>query len=145
MSGGRTFAEDYAMGVRRQGERLNKVSELMGRNMIEIKDTMSVMDYVAEDDANQYGEYKYRATYTYDYIKNFCGGTAMIGKNKIDFLKEKNGRARFFWEFKDGIYYADYDEEFHTYKTRYHSRNRSDKSNDGSVVVDVPFSRLIKV
>jgi hypothetical protein len=142
MLGVRTFAEDLAMGVARQNQQLTKVSMLMGRNMTEVADPMSAMDFVADDDPLQFGEYKYRPGYNYSYIKKFCGGTVWIGKNKIDYLKSVGGKARFFWEFPDGTYYADYNEEFHTYPTKFHSRNRSDKSNDGSMVVEVPMDKL---
>lgn len=145
MLGVRNFADDLAMGVRRQGEQLNKVSQLMGRNMVEIADPMSAMDFVADDDPLQYGEYKYRPGYTFNYIKNNCGGNVWIGKNKIDYLKRVGGRATFFWEFPDGTYRADYNEEFHTYPTKYHARNRADKKNDGSMVVEVPMDKLTNV
>jgi hypothetical protein len=145
MLGVRTFAEDLAMGVARQNQQLNKVSQLMGRSMSEVADPMSAMDFVADNDPLQFGEYKFRPGYSFNYIKNNCGGTVWIGKNKIDYLKKVGGKARFFWEFPDGMYSADYNEEFHTYPTKYHARNRTDKKNDGSYVVEVPMDKLTNV
>jgi len=103
------------------------------------------MDYVATNDPLQFGEHKYRYGYTYEAIKKWYGGTAWIGLNKINYLRDVKGKATFFWEFPDGIYKADYDNEFHTFNTKFHARDRPDKTNDASWVVEVPFSKLIRV
>jgi hypothetical protein len=141
----RTFAEDYAVGTKRQTENLGRITTLMGRGMREIEDPMSPMDFVAEDDPQLFGEHKYRYGYTYEAIKKWYGGTAWIGLNKIQYLKDKKANATFFFEFPDGLFKAVYDEEFHTYKTKFHARNRPDKKNDASWVVEIPFSKLVKV
>jgi hypothetical protein len=141
----RTFAEDYARGVARENNKLQTVNELMGRAMVKTKPATHAMDYVATDDPGVFGEYKYRFGYTYEDIKNKYGGTAWIGLNKIDYLKANKAKSTFFWEFPDGLYKAEYDEEFHTYPTKFHARNREDKSNDASWVVLVPFSKLVRV
>ncbi|NBU34246.1 hypothetical protein EBZ38_10920 [bacterium] len=141
----RTFAEDYAKGVARENENLSKITKLMGRGMRKTTDEKHPMDFVALDDPLQYGEHKYRYGYTYEAIKKYYGGTAWIGLNKINYLKDNNARATFFWEFPDGLYKADYDAEFHTFPTKFHRRDRPDKKNDASWVVEVPLSKLVKV
>jgi hypothetical protein len=143
----RTFAEDYARGTAREDANLERIAKLMGKGMKKTSDTNKVhpMDYVAEDDPTHFGEHKYRYGYTYEAIKKYYGGTAWIGLNKINYLRDVKGKATFFWEFPDGLFKADYDEEFHTFNTKFHSRDRPDKANDASWVVEVPFSKLVRV
>lgn len=141
----RTFAEDLARGTHRELENLTRIQRLMGRTMKKTTDNYHPMDFVSEDDPNQYAEHKYRYGYTYEAIQKWYGGTAFIGLNKINFLRNTSGKATFFWEFQDGLYKAEYDLEYHTFPTKLVARNRSDKENDESWVVEVPFSKLVKV
>ena len=142
----RTFAEDYAKGTARELENLERIKKLMGRGMAKTTLPTHVMDFVSEDDPDVYAEHKYRYGYTYERIKKYHGGTAWIGLNKIEFLRDKKGRkGTFFFEFPDGLFKAEYDEEFHTFPTKFHRRDRPDKKNDASWIVEVPFSKLVRV
>ncbi|NBV77802.1 hypothetical protein EBR66_06580 [bacterium] len=141
----RTFTEDYANGVSQQHKNQRRITKLMGCPMKATENNFHPMDFVDEDDDKHFGEHKWRGNISYDTLLNKCGGTVWIGLNKINYLRENRGRATFFWELSDGLYKADYDEEFHTFPTQFHARNRPDKSNDASWVVDVPLTKLVKV
>lgn len=141
----RNFADDYARGIEEQNRNLERIISIMGRPMKSVEDPMSPMDFVDEADDKQFAEHKWRGNFSYDVIANRCGGTVWVGLNKIDYLKSVGGKCDFFFQFSDGLYKAVYEEEFHTYPTQYHARNRADKRNDGSVVINIPVSKLVLV
>lgn len=141
----RTFSEDYARGISAEGRNQSKISNWLKKTVEKTTDPYHPMDFTVKDDSSHYAEHKDRSTFSYATLRDKCGGTVFIGKNKIDYLKKNNATATFFFELKDGIYKATYDEEFHTYPTRFHERGRPDKRNDGSWIVEIPLTKLTKL
>ena len=145
----RTFAEDLARGIQRQNEIAPKLIRLMNREMVPTSVSTHEMDWVSPEDERVFAEFKGREDYTAEYIDKYCGGTVWIGKNKIDYLKKVGGVCDFFWGFKDSLWRMRYDETtanaIHRCKSRLHARNRADKANDKSVVMDIPFTMLTLV
>lgn len=144
--GVRTFAEDLKRGLERESVVRPRIATFMNRKMVKTTDPYHPMDFVDEEDANQYGEHKDRSTFTYATLRDKCGGTVWVGKNKVDYIAKTPGaRCDFFFSLKDGLYKATFDDEFPKFPSRFHARDRPDKKNDGGYVVDIPLTKLVKV
>jgi hypothetical protein len=139
----RTFAEDYALGKKREVANLPLVSRLMKKEMKQT-DKFCPMDFVAETDESVYAEHKHR---TYSFQQLCRMGGVFVGDNKVQYLKNKqNAQCDFFFELTDGIYRIPYSPDFHTFPTKIFTRDaRPDKPAYPSKVVLIPMEKLVKV
>ena len=113
----------------------NKLETFLGCGLFKSPDPFAVIDF-SNVNGTTWAEVKRRRCNHNRY------GTIIVGKNKVDFLKAKGGRAIFVWTFDDGDYYIDFNEEqFATFDVA--EFQRTDRQGDvASMVYHVPTDLL---
>jgi len=134
----RTRESDYALGAQNEAECLSSISAYLRTDMELNPNMYGEMDY-HNSDRTIWAEVKRR------YCSHDRFDTIIIGKNKVDFLKNNPAsRGTFFWKFNDGLYCVEYNNEaFERYTMDQFTR--TDRGDSPSLVYYIPTSDLRQV
>lgn len=147
----KTQADDLAYGYERERVNQPRIEKWLGFKLRKL-DKYHTMDWVEEEmNENPWWIEQKARKVSYEFVRSnyrYNGKpTALIGKNKIDYMKKiENGIVLF--DFTDKLMYWRYDED--EYKTfdveeRFLRGGRSDVVDTPHAVVHIPLERLEEV
>jgi hypothetical protein len=143
----KTQRADLEYGFQKELENSDKISKHLGVYMMKLPQyhTMDWVECIPSEGEPFYAEQKAR-NISFEYINNCYGGTVLIGKNKIDFIKA-SGEGILYFDLRGVLYYIQYDEPlFNTFETKEFIRGgRSDYVDKEHDVVYIPTKYLTRV
>lgn len=108
--------------------------------------TMDWVECIPAEGEPFYAEQKAR-NISYEFINNNYGGEVLIGKNKIDFMRE-HGEGIIYFDLRGVLYYIQYDEQlFETFRVKddFIRGGREDYQDKEHAVVYIPTKLLTRV
>lgn len=105
--------------------------------------TMDWVECIPSEGEPFYAEQKARKI-SYEYVDRYYGGTLLIGKNKIDYMKA-NGEGVLYFDLRGVLYFIQYDEAlFDTFEVKndFKRGERADYEDKEHSVVFIPLANL---
>ena len=130
------YSKDYDFGIANENNLLCTIKSYFGDDLECCPDQYSIVDFTS---ANTNVELKSRR------IKHNKYDTAMIGKNKIDFMLNDNKRGYIVYKYLDGIFYVEITKE-NVNKFNLGVGGRYDRGkNEVSDIYYIPYEMLTKI